>query len=753
MANTFYSVGTKLKNTQTGQTLFVSPGTEFGGQKGDYFGPEFQPLTEATQATPANNTSVSTAPMGTQILNEQDLQAKREELSKAGISDTEFSKFISSPEQDPTGKLFFSQPATLTNTNTGEKKIVASGSQEASQLLSSGNWQLGSLDIDTSGALTSQDLANQTEIKLGQGTAGNNDFLANQTAASINEDLKATQEQIKKNEALLTPPKSELSKRVDEMLSGAETAAGALTGRGALQLSEEEKRGIETQRQAIIDQTTEINKKVAEINALTASFEQANIAEEGQPQTLSSLRGEQGRNLRMYLAQKNSLTAEAGYLQAELLGMQGKLDSAQTAANRAVDLEYQDRLDNYNSKLNLLNILLPQLEKDEARYATALQLTLQQQATALAEEKQTKKDLQNLQFKAISSGITDLNILNQIAEAETYDEALSFYAKGVSTTLAEPESKIVANLANKYADAGIALTDTLAQAQAKLPGSKIYQQATRLAGDGTSPGVFDQIISEPMMTFEEFVAEREQKLQQSLDQPARDDLKDEYDALVEERKAIGQQLDPANLISQFNKKVVNLAQNQREFAQKQFSSLLQSGDVLGAKDFMDGIGKTLNQTTINTLVEITGAVPSLIRLETSINNLIQKFGPVQGIISKYNKYDVDAQTAQAQINLVKQLVGKGLEGGVLRKEDEEKYKLILSQLNDRPQVALNKIRIINTELISKLNIHLDVLGAAGFNVQGVRKTIGQQIEEPQSGQSDNFTDDQAFQEYLNELNQ
>jgi hypothetical protein len=36
-----------------------------------------------------------------------------------------------------------------------------------------------------------------------------------------------------------------------------------------------------------------------------------------------------------------------------------------------------------------------------------------------------------------------------------------------------------------------------------------------------------------------------------------------------------------------------------------------------------------------------------------------------------------SRKVQAEIDRVRQLVGKALEGGVLRKEDEEKYKKIL----------------------------------------------------------------------------
>lgn len=50
------------------------------------------------------------------------------------------------------------------------------------------------------------------------------------------------------------------------------------------------------------------------------------------------------------------------------------------------------------------------------------------------------------------------------------------------------ETEMVYELISKYGDAGIQPTDTLQEAQAKLKNSRLYQQATRLAGGGTGGG-------------------------------------------------------------------------------------------------------------------------------------------------------------------------------------------------------------------------------------------------------------------------
>jgi len=345
------------------------------------------------------------APTGVKILNEADLQAKRKELAKAGVPQSEWNKYISSP--DAQGNLYWTQPATLTSP-TGEKKVVAVGSAEANQLLNQG-YTLG--DKVGGGTITSDALANVKPIDVGTGTgagagAGNTN-LADQTIASIETDLKTTQEQIKANQELLKAPESDLSKMVKDLTGEAITAAGELTGRGAMQATEEQKRQIEQKQQAVDDKTTEINKKLAEVKALDAAYNLANQQVEGKAITMFSIQGQQAQNYKMYLAQKNSLTSEASYLQAELLGLQGKLDSAQKAADRAVDLEYQDREAEYTAKINQLNILIPQLDKEEKAYADAVLLTLNQQADALAEQKAAKKE-------AESAKLDKINTINQM---------------------------------------------------------------------------------------------------------------------------------------------------------------------------------------------------------------------------------------------------------------------------------------------------------------------------------------------------
>lgn len=103
----------------------------------------------------------------------------------------------------------------------------------------------------------------------------------------------------------------------------------------------------------------------------------------------------------------------------------------------------------------------------------------------------------------------------------------------------------------------------------------------------------------------------------------------------------------------------------------------------------DGFGKSVSESAMGKMAESTSAIESLKDLRKTLTENEQYIGPVAGLAA-LNPYS-EARKAQAKIDLVKQRVGKALEGGVLRKEDEEKYKKILATLSDTPATAIAKV--------------------------------------------------------------
>ena len=126
--------------------------------------------------------------------------------------------------------------------------------------------------------------------------------------------------------------------------------------------------------------------------------------------------------------------------------------------------------------------------------------------------------------------------------------------------------------------------------------------------------------------------------------------------------------------------------------------------------------KRPGETTVRMLAEaqlmpeILGDVGGLIEKQP------QLFGPVSGRAGAVNPYASEAQKANAQIEAAAQMVGKYMEGGVLRAEDVVKYKRMLPQLSDTPEVAASKMNQVQEMLAKKYNHDLEALTQGGYDV-------------------------------------
>lgn len=90
-------------------------------------------------------------------------------------------------------------------------------------------------------------------------------------------------------------------------------------------------------------------------------------------------------------------------------------------------------------------------------------------------------------------------------------------------------------------------------------------------------------------------------------------------------------------------------------------------------------------------------------------------GALPDAVTNLTGFGMEAKKRQGVINLVKQIIGKGLEGGVLRKEDESKYEKILPTLSDPPEVVTAKIANLTSTMSNKRSTLLDSLTDAGFD--------------------------------------
>jgi hypothetical protein len=117
-------------------------------------------------------------------------------------------------------------------------------------------------------------------------------------------------------------------------------------------------------------------------------------------------------------------------------------------------------------------------------------------------------------------------------------------------------------------------------------------------------------------------------------------------------------------------------------------------------------------------------------IEKTIQQNADSFGPVMGKLSSMNPYDTKAQTIDSQMRTAAQAFGRYMEGGVLRKEDEEKYRKMFPVLGETPELAANKLQIVKRLLAEKQNSNVEALRSAGYDVS----PFGGQIEKPDAPQ-------------------
>lgn len=85
-------------------------------------------------------------------------------------------------------------------------------------------------------------------------------------------------------------------------------------------------------------------------------------------------------------------------------------------------------------------------------------------------------------------------------------------------------------------------------------------------------------------------------------------------------------------------------------------------------------------------------------------------------VTEYTGWGSDAKKKQALIDRVKQVIGKALEEGVLRKEDERKYEKILPTIKDPNELVISKLNGLEDSLKKRKQRHLDSLADAGYDI-------------------------------------
>ena len=282
-------------------------------------------------------------------------------------------------------------PITPQSIEEGIKNLVLTPQQQKDYFASQGNsatplsptaWAKG----NSNPVITTDSSKGESPIKIASSTSNTN--LADSTVAGADTTAKGIQDYIK----LLTPPESDASTGVKNLINSITSDLEGLKGRGATQLSEEEAQGVNAKKQILQNAQTELNQKLAEYKSIQAKYQQLNASVEGKAITMGSIVGSQAQVNKAMQAELNVKSSEIAMIQANVAGAQGNLKLAQDSADRAVDLKYEDTKDAIDIRLKQLELMEGNLEKEEKTRSDAIALYLNDQKTKLATQVANEKD-------------------------------------------------------------------------------------------------------------------------------------------------------------------------------------------------------------------------------------------------------------------------------------------------------------------------------------------------------------------------
>jgi len=130
-------------------------------------------------------------------------------------------------------------------------------------------------------------------------------------------------------------------------------------------------------------------------------------------------------------------------------------------------------------------------------------------------------------------------------------------------------------------------------------------------------------------------------------------------------------------------------------------------------------GKELTQNMIRTLNEGNQIPQMLNDVRVALDASKDIMGPFEGRRRSMNPWDERSQTLESQVRATSQAFGRYMEGGVLRKEDEAKYRRMFPNASDTPEVARNKLAIVERMLKQKQRSDMEAFRAQGYNLKGL----------------------------------
>ncbi len=290
---------------------------------------------------------------------------------------------------------------------------------------------------------------------------------------------------------------SDLTKQMQDLL-------GQTTGQTQALADEEKKRGIEEMSKQMAVYNADILRQAEEYNVLKKQYDAAYQEIGNSPQQLSAVVGTKRQELlRTQAAELNTKAAETQLTISRQAGLQGNIQAAQTAAQRAIQLKYAAVEDEIATKKAQLDVLVKSgiLTKQEKAQAVALDRQYTDQQQAIADEKAKSKENLGISMSLGISNTFYRKPTGEIVETATgvgFTSPEDFQAKtGISLETAYQKGLIsdvsaqtladfdqVNQLKAKYWDAGLTGRETLEQASQIINSKSAIRRKEVSTGSG-----------------------------------------------------------------------------------------------------------------------------------------------------------------------------------------------------------------------------------------------------------------------------
>lgn len=153
------------------------------------------------------------------------------------------------------------------------------------------------------------------------------------------------------------------------------------------------------------------------------------------------------------------------------------------------------------------------------------------------------------------------------------------------------------------------------------------------------------------------------------------------------------------------------------------ANVISAGTPLPGKPTKTAI-REIDRAGSENLSSAKTAFDQLQNLKTEVEKNKNLFGPIAGRVSMRGPYDVKRESLRGKIKTVAQAIGKYMEGGVLRKEDEIKYEEMLGGLEALPDTVLNKLGNVDQFLNQKYTNDLTGYQQSGYDIARFPKALG-----------------------------